>query len=131
MIDNNNEKSIIFFNELKKEARRLASSYGFDIPDFVSIENKDCIAINLTAYKMDSSEYFRALYMERCQDIGMDPEWINSEFLSADKKRRFSIVGLDPDGGARCVRLRGDDGVFYHLSPSAVSFLIGSEQKIP
>lgn len=129
-MNNNNEKHIIFVNELRKEAKRLASSYGLDIPDFIASENEKLISINLTAYKVKSSEYFRALYIERCSDIGMDPDWIDTDFLSHDKKRRFTIVGLDPDGGAECVRLRGDDGAHYHLSPSAVSFLIASEQKI-
>lgn len=130
-MNNNNDKYVVFINELKREAKRLASHYGIDLPDFPVIETDYSFSMNVTAYKGESSAYFSKLYLDRCKEIGMEPDWLDVVFLSNDKSITFSIVGLDPDGGDQCVRLKGDDGGDYYMSPSAVTYLIRSEQKLP
>jgi hypothetical protein len=122
----NSRNATLFIEELKKASAKLATQYGLLIPDFVSAETDDGIYINLTAYNKKPSEIFAELFHQRSKELGLEPAWLGSSFLNPKTGRKLTIMGLDPDGGDWCVRLTGDDGFDYHMSPAAVSTLIVS-----
>ncbi len=117
-----------FIIELEKVARKIAEKHGFSMPPFQSFENGDTITLNLGFYRGDPRAQWRSWYIRSAEAIGVDINWVNTSFRSHDGLRILTLIGLDPNGGDRCVIVEDEEKTLYHLSPAALSTLIARAQ---
>jgi len=114
----------LFYKESIKIMKKLGKKHGFDIPDFNCMSKDGVMYMNITAFEGESTEYYRKWYREHSEGIGMDPQWIEIIFDSFDKSKKLEIIGMDPDGGEKCIKLKDQYGDFYHMTPASVTRLI-------
>lgn len=125
-MDNSSLNAKLFYQEVEKNLKKLANKHGFDIPKFNGYAQDGVMFLNVTAFEGDSNDYYRSWYLKHSEELGMDSSWIGIQFNSPDKEESLELVGLDPDGGSECIRVKNQSGKFFHMTPASVSFLITS-----
>ena len=113
-----------FFEEVSKSLHRLAVKYGYKIPPFNCMAKDGAVFMNVTAFYGNPEDYYRKWYLAHADQMGLEEAWPGAKFSTHDKSRKLELLGLDPDGGDACLRVRDEKGVDSHITPSALVRLI-------
>ncbi|WP_025562590.1 hypothetical protein [Psychromonas sp. SP041] len=114
-----------FFTEVKKSLKKLAKRHGFEVPDFNALVSGDgSLFMNVTAYPGKAKDHYEKMYRQYAHEVGMDVSWIGAEVFSKDKTNKYILIGMDPDGGPDCLRVKDKNGVEFHMSPSGFTHLM-------
>jgi hypothetical protein len=123
----NKENSLearLFNDELNKAVKKLANKHGYKIPSFNSLEKDGVIFMNITAYSNPPENHYKNWYLKNASELGLENSWIGVSFNSSDGTKKLNLLGLDPDGGNKCIRVRDENGIDYHITPATLSHLI-------
>lgn len=115
----------VFFNELSKNIKRFAKRHGYEVPDFNGLITKDgAIFMNIAAYSGKARTHYERMYREHAHEIGLELSWLGAEVFSLDKSTKYTLIGLDPDGGKHCLRLCDQNGKEMHMTPAGFTHLM-------
>lgn len=113
-----------FNEELAKLLKKLGEKYGYKIPSFNALEKDGALFINLTAFSGKPDNFYRHWYLANAIDLGLEESWLGVSFENHNKTKTLTLIGLDPDGGENCIRVRDGSKVDFHISPATLSHLI-------
>lgn len=121
MPDQRSVRTKLFCEELNKTLKKMAARYEMDIPQPVILEKDGVLFLTASVHHESASKDFEHWFIEQCEDLGLKKEWLKATIITADTQRKLTIVGLDPNGGHRCVRLRDERNNHFFMTPGEVS----------
>lgn len=105
-------------NEILTAAKKIALKRGFVIPEPNYCSDDSAVFINLTAIQGKPFQYYARKYRELCHTVDMQISWLGQSFTD-DQGNEYKIMGLDPDGGDKPIRIVDKQGRHSHASPKA------------
>lgn len=123
-------KAKIFSEELNKKVQKLASQYGYHVPDFNIIEHDKNIYVNLSCYKNNPLEEYKKNYLLHGQKLGLREIWLGSYFVTPETNKKMKILGLDIDGGDSFIRTRDENGQDYFFDSDSIIYLVSNHASI-
>lgn len=121
MADPKATRKALFSEELGKTLKKLAQKYEMDAPQPIVIEKDGVLFISGSVHEVSAKNDFERWFLEQCEDLGLKKEWLKATIVTFESQRKLTIVGLDPNGGHRCVRLRDERNNHFFMSPDEVS----------
>ncbi|MCP1674184.1 hypothetical protein J2T57_001286 [Natronocella acetinitrilica] len=110
--------------DIRRALRRVAAKHGLHCPETPVVSNALGIMANVTLLREEPDRVYATLYRERARALGLEDAWLGAGFFNPHSGRDLVVVGLDPDGGEQCVRVRDAEGNDLHLHPGVVRRLI-------
>lgn len=119
--NNNNSKYRGAIEEIRESIHEIASRHSLSFSEGGILISDSSIHMNLSLYSESSDIAFAAFYKEHASSIGLSDDLLGKSFVSKKTGKELKIIGLDPDGGERCVRLIDNNGEHYYMLPSEVN----------
>lgn len=116
----NSSKTDRFVSDVQKQLAKIATKHGFKLPKFNSFEIDGAIFLNVTAFNEIPDKVYAKWYKQNCKAIGLNENLLNQKFFYKESSSYLSIIGIDPDGGERCIRVRDEKGTDFHMHPLEV-----------
>ena len=126
MSKNVSGKVKILSEELNKKLKKIASQYGYYVPDFTILEHDSNLHINLSLYKENPLDKYKEQYLEHHQKLGLKKEWLNSYFTTPESKKKMKILGIDINGGDSFIRTVDENGEEYFFDPDSIIYLVSN-----
>jgi hypothetical protein len=82
------------------------------------------VLLNMSAHVENFDKYCAQMYLKNADDIGLSPDWLNTSVRNPETNRVLKVVGLDVDGGDKCVRVEAEEGGRFRISPAQLSTLM-------
>lgn len=121
MADSISTRQKLFCEELTKTMKKLAQRYEMDVPQPLIMEKEGVLFLSASIHHKDATKDFEAWFINQCEELGLKKEWLKATITTFESKKKLTIVGLDPNGGHRCVRLRDERNLHYFMTPGEVS----------
>lgn len=109
-----------FVSDVKKQLAKIATKHGLKLPNFNSFEIDGAIFLNITAFNGDPDKTYAKWYLKNCETVGLEKKLLNTKFFYKEHAEFLSIIGIDPDGGERCIKVKNENGEYFHMHPSEI-----------
>lgn len=121
MADSKSARTTLFCEELNKTLKKLANRYEMDVPQPVLMEKDGVLFLTASIHQQPAEHDFERWYVDQCEELGLKKEWLRATINTLESQRKLTIVGLDPNGGHRCVRLRDERNNHFFMTPGEVA----------
>lgn len=110
--------------DLRRELRRLAHRHGLHPSEGVLRASPYGAFASFGFLSEPAEAFFARLYEAHAEGLGLEADWLGARVFNPSTGRSLRILGLDPEGGRRCVRLEDERGEAAFLTPAVVRRLI-------
>lgn len=117
-------KFISFNEELNRALKKISEKHGIKIPKYNASIIDGAMFLNLSVFNGNPSDYYKKWFIDNADILGLNKNLVGKSFLNHNKSKTLTIIGLDPDGGDKCIRVEDEDKQHYHLSPAAILKLL-------
>ena len=65
-------------------------------------------------------ESYARWYLNMASALCLEPSWLNATIQHPRTRERMVVLGLDPDGGDTCIRVRKESGIEGFITPDSL-----------
>jgi len=106
--------------DICKSVEEAAAKHGmYTVPFYYSLEG-DVVRINLSVFDRPPEVIFKEAFLAQCESLGLPEDLAGGAIEDPSTGMTWTVLGVDPDGGACSIRLVSVAGVHAHTRPEAV-----------
>lgn len=105
---------------LQRRLKRFADEKSLQMSPARAFLDGRAMHIRVTLVRGDLRDYYAQVYRRHAEERGLHDAWLGMS-VNDHEGRLWTITGMDPEAGSRCIRLAGSDGTIAFTTPGNIT----------
>jgi len=126
----NEEKIRVFMKDLSREVQKLCKTHGIHYAPCNAFLDGEACHVNLTVYLADPNRYYADCFRKHCHSLDINSSWLGAAIIEKQTGMTWTVLGLDPDGGNKPVRIKNTKDQHAHIAIQELKSWMTNNQHI-
>lgn len=112
--------------DLNRAISKIAEKHSLGFSGVNAAHHDGALFVHFAIHGDEPCGNYARWYLGKAAELCLEPTWLGAAFEMPESNERFTVIGLDPDGGKTCIRIKSDAGREGFITPSGLRSVMAS-----